>query len=735
MESETRSRIASPGRYGALVLLGSVPLLVLAVFAYLISARAVDRLVQRGNDAAAVITAGLVEVEFEHWVATLTSYAGFPSLAAAIAAGDLAEVRRRLEVFVTAHSRLDRAFVTDTTGLLWADFPVARESLGRRFEDRDWYRGVRRAGGPYVSEVYRRHAAPQIQVVAVAVPVRSAATAEVAGFLVAQVRLDGLTDLLRQVEVGTEGHVLLRDHTGALAAHPSLDLGRRAYNEYAGVVLPPVQDREGMGRGRYQSPFTGETMLASSFQARVGDHEWTVISQQPLDAAFAPIRGLALRLGAAGLLLSALMGALLWAVAREYVRRRRAEQGLVALNQDLERRVEERTTALREREEQLFQSQKMEAVGRLAGGVAHDFNNLLTVILGSTDFLLSGLPREGDERREVEAVRQAAERAAGLTRQLLAFSRKQVMQPKVLDVNESVARMRGILERVLGEDIDLVWRLRPDLHPVKFDPGQIEQVVMNLAVNARDAMPRGGKLTIETSNVFLDEQYVEEHVDARPGPHVALAVSDTGAGMDLETRTRIFEPFYTTKRLGQGTGLGLSTVYGIVRQGGGNIWVYSEPGRGTTFKVYLPRTQDVPPAVPEEAVESVEEPGTGTILVVEDEAPLRALLVRVLTGGGYRVVDAPGAEAAITAFRELEGAVDLLLTDVVLPDMSGPDMAAELEEQKPGLRVLFMSGYTDDAIVHHGVLDEGTAFIEKPFRPAQLLQKVREELARTAAGG
>ncbi|MFW6085326.1 MAG: sensor histidine kinase, partial [Gemmatimonadota bacterium] len=542
------------GTYFALVVLGSIPVIVLAAFAYVVSARAVESFVHRGNEAAATITAAMVEREFEHWTATLTSHAGFPTLSAATVVGDTAAVRQRLAIFVSAHDRLDRAFVTDTTGLLWADYPVAPESLNRRFDHRDWFRGVReaaRSGQAYVSEVYRRNARPRILVVAVAAPIRAPASGELAGFLVAQVRLDELAGLLGRVEVGDGGIVALRDHTGVLAAHPDLEIDGPPRDEYADVRFSGGGAR-GASRARYADPLSDDTVLATAVRARVGSHEWTVISQQPLDVAFAPARDLAARLGGAGIVTAGLMVILLWGVAREYGRRRKAEGDLIALNEQLEQRVAERTTALREKEGQLVQAQKMEAVGRLAGGVAHDFNNLLTVILGSTDLLLLDLADDASERREVEQVREAAERATTLTRQLLAFSRKQVMEPKIIDVNESVESMRGILERVIGEDVDLVCRLEGDLHPVKFDPGQIEQVIMNLAVNARDAMPHGGRLTIETANAELDDDYVEEHVDAEPGPHVMLAVTDTGCGMDAATRQKIFEPFFTTKKPGQG---------------------------------------------------------------------------------------------------------------------------------------------------------------------------------------
>ena len=724
-----RIRRGSWAPYLALVVLGSIPVMVLAVFAYVVSARAVESFVHRGNEAAATITAAMVEREFEHWTATLTSHAGFPTLSAAATAGDSAEVRRRLEIFVSAHQRLDRAFVTDTTGLLWVDYPVAPESLNRSFDQRDWFRGIREtasSGSAYVSEVYRRNAEPRILVVAVAAPIRTPATGELAGFLVAQVRLDELAGLLGRVEVGDDGIVLLRDHSGILAAHPAFDIAGPPRDDYADVLSGGESGEP--SRGSYADPLTGDTVLATAVRARVGSHEWTVISQQPLDMAFAPVRDLAVRLGAAGLLAGALLGILLWGVAREYSRRRKAEGELIALNGQLEQRVAERTAALKDKEGQLVQAQKMEAVGRLAGGVAHDFNNLLTVILGCSDLLLLELDDDAPERREVEQVSEAAERASNLTRQLLAFSRKQVMQPKVIDVNESVEAMRGILDRVIGEDIDLACSLNPDLHPVKFDPGQIEQVIMNLAVNARDAMPRGGKLTIETSNVELDDDYVEEHVDARAGPHVMLAVTDTGCGMDTDTREKIFEPFFTTKKFGQGTGLGLSTVYGIVRQGGGNIWVYSEPGRGTTFKIFLPRVEREstrPSVVPKDTIDLR---GSETVLVVEDEPAVRELTRRILESAGYRPIVAANGSEALLECEGHEAKVRLLLTDVVMPKMSGKELAERLEKLSPGLRVLYMSGYTDNAIVHHGMLDAGTHFIAKPFDAASLLKKVRQVL-------
>ena len=374
------------------------------------------------------------------------------------------------------------------------------------------------------------------------------------------------------------------------------------------------------------------------------------------------------------------------------------------------------------------QAQKMEAIALLAGGIAHDFNNLLTVISGYSDVLLSTLPASSPDRGRVEQIRDAGTMAADLTRQLLAFGRRQVVRAEVLDLSGIVSRMHDLLRRLIGEDIDLVTRLEEAVHPVVFDTSHVEQIVMNLAVNARDAMRRGGKLTIETGNADLDEEYARTHPGAQAGPHAMIAVTDTGTGMDEETRERIFEPFFTTKEVGHGTGLGLSTVYGLVKQAGGNIWVYSEPGQGSTFKVYLPRT-DLAPAG--EAEIPVLEPadGTETILLVEDHDAVRGLLVKVLEGKGYRVLAAADPDEACRLSAGHEGAIHLMLTDVVLPGRNGRELADDLLAQRPHMRVIFMSGYTDSAIVHHGVLDPGTHFIEKPIAPSALLAKVREVLA------
>ena len=381
--------------------------------------------------------------------------------------------------------------------------------------------------------------------------------------------------------------------------------------------------------------------------------------------------------------------------------------------------------ALRESEEQLRQAQKLEAVGRLAGGVAHDFNNLLTAITGYGQLALRRLGPDDPLRRHLEEIIKAGDRAASLTRQLLAFSRKQILQPKVLDLNAIVADMDSMLRRLIGEDINVLTVLGVELGCVEADAGQMEQVIMNLAVNARDAMPAGGKLTIATANVELSEDYSRTHLPVRPGRYVMLAVSDTGEGMDAETQARIFEPFFTTKEAGKGTGLGLSTVYGIVKQSGGNIYVYSEVGQGTTFKIYLPRV-DAEPDLPEVTNSpAASARASETLLIVEDNEGVRGLLREVLEGEGYRVLESASGSEALETCREYEGDIHVMLTDVVLPGLSGREIAEHASRLSPGMKVIFMSGHTDESIVHHGVLDPGVQFLEKPFTPDALLRKVR----------
>ena len=377
---------------------------------------------------------------------------------------------------------------------------------------------------------------------------------------------------------------------------------------------------------------------------------------------------------------------------------------------------------------QFLQAQKMEAIGNLAGGIAHDFNNLLAAIMGYAEIIMMDFPVNQPYHPYLQEIVKVANRGASLTRQLLAFSRKQIMQPRVFNLNEVVAEMDAMLRRLIGEDIDLVTILSPELEGVQADPAQIEQVIMNLAVNARDAMPTGGKLTIETANVHLDEAYAQAHHAVVPGLYVMLAMSDSGSGMDAETKSRIFEPFFTTKELGKGTGLGLATVYGIVKQSGGNIWIYSEPGQGTTFKIYLPRVVGDVESIKSEALPALHLPGSETILVVEDNDNLREVICKTLGKQGYVVLEAANGKDALQIFDNRTWPIDLLLVDVVLPQMSGAEVVKRLQEFDPNLKVLYMSGYTNNAIVHHGVLDTDVAFLQKPFKGTALLLKIRDVL-------
>lgn len=378
-------------------------------------------------------------------------------------------------------------------------------------------------------------------------------------------------------------------------------------------------------------------------------------------------------------------------------------------------------------EDQYRQAQKMEAVGRLAGGVAHDFNNLLTIINGYSELLLEGLPRGDPAKKMIAEIKGAGERAVGLTRQLLAFSRKQVLVLVRLDLNGLLSEMGKMLKRLIGEDIELTVRTAPDLWPIRADPGQIEQIVMNLVVNARDAMPQGGNLTIETRNVELSESYRETHPEVEPGRYVQLSVADSGCGMDAATRARAFEPFFSTKGE-KGTGLGLATVYGIVKQSGGHVEVYSEPGLGSTFKIYLPEDKSPGPTRKSSHLPQRSLRGTETILVVEDEAGVRALTRQILQNRGYTVLEAENGVEALAVSGQHAGPIHLLLTDVVMPQMSGRELAVQLTKLRPETRTLYLSGYTDDAIVRHGVLEASMSFLQKPFSSDSLARMVREVL-------
>jgi two-component system, cell cycle sensor histidine kinase and response regulator CckA len=380
-------------------------------------------------------------------------------------------------------------------------------------------------------------------------------------------------------------------------------------------------------------------------------------------------------------------------------------------------------------EDQLMHAQKMEAVGRLAGGVAHDFNNMLTVISGYNRMILDELSPLDPLRGYAEEILKAADRAAALTNQLLTFSRRQIMKPRVVNVNSVIEQTEKMLRRLIGEDVTLEFGLSPELGNIRADPGHVEQAIMNLAVNARDAMPTGGRLTIETSNTQLDENYARTHMGVAPGDFVMIAVSDTGIGMDAETKRRIFEPFFTTKEKGKGTGLGLATVYGIIKQAGGDIWVYSEPHKGTTFKLYFPRVKDSVTDLPSADTDSPQG-SNQTILVVEDEKAVRELTVKMLQRLGYSVLIAASGAEAIEISRAHTGGISLLLTDVVMPNMSGRQLADILQPARPGMKVIYLSGYTENTVIHHGVLDSGIEFLPKPFSREVLAKKIRDVLAK-----
>ncbi len=393
--------------------------------------------------------------------------------------------------------------------------------------------------------------------------------------------------------------------------------------------------------------------------------------------------------------------------------------------------ITERKSAHSEKEKlerRLEHATKMEAVGRFAGGIAHDFNNLLTALSGFSEIVLDELPKDHPLHEGARETYKTCQRSASLVRRLLAVSRRQMLQPQVLDLNAKLGEIEQMLRGLLGEDIELRVKRSRELGFVRADESQMEQVILNLVVNARDAMPKGGRLTLQTSNMDIDDAFVEHHVGIRRGPHVLLTVSDTGEGMDDETIEHIFEPFYTTKERGKGTGLGLATVYGIVQQSNGSVWVYSEPGQGTTFKVYLPQVDRSGHQADDDSASEDENKGSETVLVVEDENTVRLVSVSHLQKAGYNVLEARDGVEALRIAAEYEGSIDLVLTDVVMPRMNGPDMLRRLTEQFPGIKSVFMSGHIDNAIVHHGVIEEGLAFIEKPFTRAQMAQRIRAVL-------
>jgi len=397
--------------------------------------------------------------------------------------------------------------------------------------------------------------------------------------------------------------------------------------------------------------------------------------------------------------------------------------GLIGVGRDI--------TDHKQLEEQLFQSQKMEAIGRLAGGIAHDFNNILTAILGYAEFSELSLSADDPLRANLEEIHRAGTRAAELTRQLLAFARKQIIEPRVVNVNEVILKMNKMLSRLIGENIELVKELEPELGLTKMDPSQFEQIVINLVVNARDAMPQGGRVVLETHNVDLDDEYCRQNVEVSPGSYIQLSVSDTGIGMDARTRSQVFEPFFTTKEKDKGTGLGLATCYGIVKQAGGHIWLYSEPANGTTVKIYLPHTSESKPEQTSSELSTIPLEGTETILLVEDEPSVRELAKQILAKQGYKVLTAPTVDEVLQLAQDYAGPIDLIVTDVVMPKMGGRQVAEHIGRVRSGIKVLFMSGHTENAIVHQGVLETGTEFLSKPFTPTGLARKVREILERS----
>ncbi len=696
-----------------------------------------SKAIDEGRLTAALMSSAIHE-QFFGLSRYVSSYASRIRLQDAVRNRDQVTVNEILWQFVTENARFSRATVADPSGKMLYDYPHDPKVIDRSFADRDWYRGALESNGPYVSVAYRRAALRSPLVVAVAQRIEDRAGAFV-GILMAQYTLSDIQEWIASIRPMWKGKLYVADHagqfvttalTGGMPPTPTLE--------------PPVRELLSGRRGFVfgADPIDGTHSLITG--RKVDGLGWAVLVSRPSVDVFAAVA--ALERGVLALFLAALAGVgwlgTVWrrTLLRYDERVKAAESKLLGAKDELEERVRQRTAELSEAnealqremetrlqvEEQLTHTQKLESIGRLAGGIAHDFNNHLTPIMGFASLLEQSM-EEGDPKRDsAQQIQNAAKRAADLTKQLLAVARRQIIQPLVLDLNKVLRQSESLLRRTLGEDIDLVACYSGETWLVKLDPGQFEQILLNLVVNAREAMPKGGKLTLETATVTLSEQYAVSHPEVVPGEFMMVGISDTGNGMDQETLRRVFEPFFTTKP--RGTGLGLATTYGIVKQSGGHIWAYSEPGVGTTFKIYLPRCAEEVAQEPPKPDSATLKLGSETILLVEDEALVREIAERVLSEGGYKVLVAESAIQGLEIASRPDTTVEMLVTDVVMPNMTGKELAGKLAAIQPHAKVLYMSGYTENSVIHHGVLDDGIAFLPKPFTPGDLLRKVREVL-------
>jgi signal transduction histidine kinase/CheY-like chemotaxis protein len=711
--------------YLAIFLACLLPILLLGFFAYRIGSRAVEAQVSSHLRTTAALAQSLVEKEFQGRIRTLEVFTNFPVFQQSVRNRDLPRIRERLRLLVEGITDVNRVSITDTLGRIWVDYPHDPVAIGRDFSHQDWYRGVAEGWRPYISEMFRREIGGRTRTIIIAFPIHLPGDARPVGILVLLSNLERINRLTKQVEAGGGGSVILLDQAGVAVAHPLLDLQAEERAGYRNLALGPG----GSGLSEYPDPYSGEQMLATSSECALPGTVWRIIIQQPVSAALRPIRLMALQIGVAAFLLATAMGGILIVSARNHLHVRGLNRELARAKEDLEARVEERTRELREKSDQLVQAQKMEAIGRLAGGIAHDFNNLLTIITGYSERLLKRGGLEDAVQSTLRLILDAGEQAGALTRQLLAFSRKQVLKAESVDLNFLVREMEGMLRRLIGEDIEIVAKLDPATGCLRFDPGQLRQILMNLVINARDAMPQGGRLTIETSRVALGPGAGPLPEGAAAGVHVMLAVSDTGTGMDAPTQARIFEPFFTTKNLGRGTGLGLATVLGIVQQGGGGISVWSEPGKGSVFRIFLPAQEGEGEEGRADGVAPAAGGGQGTVMVVEDEKGVRHLIRETLQGAGYTVLDTADPEEGLRMARDYADPIHLLLTDVVMPGMGGPELARRMRELRPDMKVAYISGYSEEAIANRGMMEGGVALIEKPFKPSDLAARIAGILA------